>query len=116
MFKWYEFGCFGLCILVIIGMIVGFSVINLGHKQTLEATVVDTFIDEGNTYFVLQSINTGEKFACENKDSLWYGKWNSNDFIVDIEIDNTYQFFLVGYRVPFLSSFPNIISYKYKGE
>jgi len=108
----FEFGCSVLMVLLIIGMIIGFSVVDLGNKQTLEATVTDTFIDEGNTYFVLQSVDTEEKFACENEDSLWYGKWNSNDFIVDIEVGNTYQFFLVGYRVPFLSAFPNIVSYK----
>ena len=97
--------------LFLVGLIVGTTVIDLGNKQTIEAMVIDTFIDDGNTFFVLENTSTNVRFACENEDSLWYWKFNSNDFVFDIETGKTYQFLLVGYRIPFLSAFPNIIAY-----
>ena len=46
----------------------------------------------------------------ENTDNLFFGKFNSGDFLVKMEVGQTYVFKTVGYRVPWLSCFPNIIS------
>jgi hypothetical protein len=110
LFEKLVYGFFVLGILLCLGLMVGGIIMNLGNQQIITATVFDTFIDDGNTFFVLQDSN-GNKFACENEDSLWYGKFTSNDFLIDIETGKTYEFFLVGYRVPFFSQFPNIIRY-----
>ena len=48
----------------------------------------------------------------ENTDSLWYWKWNSADVYNDLEIGETYEVKVYGFRVPFLSWFRNIVEIK----
>ena len=60
-----------------------------------------------NTYLIFT-----DKGVFENDDSLLRGKWNSSDFYNAIEIGKTYKFTVIGYRVPFLSWYKNIIEYE----
>lgn len=46
----------------------------------------------------------------ENTDSLWYRKFNSSDLHGRIKGGGTYQAETVGWRIPLLSSYRNIIS------
>lgn len=80
----------------------------LGNRQTFTATIEKTYIDGGNTYFVLK-MPDGSLMPHENEDNLFFGKFNSGDFLVQLEVGQTYSFKTVGYRIPFLSFFPNII-------
>lgn len=45
----------------------------------------------------------------KNSDSLVYGKFNSSDIQGMLEPGQTYTFMTVGFRVPFMSMYPNII-------
>ena len=45
-------------------------------------------------------------------DSILRGQWDSSDIYRDIEVGQTYEFTVIGYRVPILSWFPNIIEVK----
>lgn len=53
-----------------------------------------------------------DKGVFENDDNLLRGKWNSSDFYNEIKEGKTYKFTLIGWRVPFLSWYKNIIKYE----
>lgn len=48
-----------------------------------------------------------ETFECT--DAMFVGKFNSSDMYGNIQKDSTYRFKVVGWRIPFLSSYRNII-------
>jgi len=48
----------------------------------------------------------------ENSDNLILGKWNSSDVQGSVRPDSTYLAHVVGWRVPFLSMYRNILTIK----
>lgn len=46
----------------------------------------------------------------ENRDDLWVGKFNSSDLHGRIRDGGTYRFTISGWRVPFFSWYPNIVT------
>lgn len=48
----------------------------------------------------------------ENTDSMLQGKFNSSDYQNKIKIGNTYRFKVNGYRIPFLSTYQNILGFE----
>lgn len=104
-----ECGIFFAVLLFISAIVVG-TIIDLGNKQTFDATITSTQIDDGNIYFILEK-SDGTSMVYENEDSLWYGKFNSSDYIMNLKVGQTYTFTTVGYRIPFLSAYPNIVRY-----
>jgi hypothetical protein len=48
----------------------------------------------------------------ENTDSLLNFKFNSSDFYNDIVAGKKYQFRTVGWRIPFLSMYENVLDYQ----
>lgn len=103
-------GCVSVFILVLFVGLILFGLFNsLGNQQNFSATIEKTYIDRGNTYFVLK-MSDGSQIPFENEDNIFFGKMNSGDFLVKLEVGKTYQFKSVGYRIPFLSRYQNILS------
>lgn len=50
----------------------------------------------------------------KNTDTIWKWKFNSSDFYADIEVGKTYEFDTVGFRIPFLSVYENIVAFEEK--
>jgi hypothetical protein len=107
----YGLGIFiGLFLIaLVVLMAFGMFVQPLGNQQTFTATVEKTYIDGGDTFFVLK-MPDGSLMPHENADNLYFGKFNSGGLMVSLEVGKTYTFKTVGFRIPFLSCFPNIIS------
>ncbi len=102
--------------LAIAGIIVAF-IFGIGgywNKQTVTVKVTDkeriTQVVDGtsNSYYLIYS----EAGTFKLEDDLFYGNFNSSDWYGQIKKDSTYTFDLVGYRVGFLSSYPNIVKFK----
>jgi len=81
-----------------------------GTAETVTATVTKTERittgsgeDIRSKYLVF---TTEETF--ENTDCLWYGKYNSSD-IQGRLVPGTYSMKVYGWRIPFLSSYRNIV-------
>lgn len=84
---------------------------------TIKATITDTEIfisgdgDGGiNTkYLVFTDIE-----VFENRDELFRKKFNSSDFQNEFKsnIGSTYEFTVLGWRIPFFSMYRNIVTYK----
>lgn len=50
----------------------------------------------------------GESFL--NEENFWFGKWNTRDLFNQLKINGTYKIQYYGWREPFYSTFPNILS------
>lgn len=87
------------------------SIINYIHVTNIEGTVTDKYSKKGGKrdkfYVVVQQNDDTEK-VITNTDSILMMKFNSADIQAEIKKGEKYNFTLRGYRVPFLSLFPNI--------
>lgn len=78
-------------------------------QYTVEITNKERVEDK---YLIFCEDENGVSYVFENTDSLLRGKWNSSDIYGDMKVGNTYTVTVVGYRIPFLSEYQNIISYE----
>lgn len=97
-------------VVIIILIIVVLLVYNYATVESFDAKLVQTYVDRGNTFLVFQKDNDSTKESFENEDSIWFFKFNSNDFLANCEIGKTYKVKVNGLRIPLFSSFRNIIS------
>lgn len=87
-----------------------------GTHQTLTVDVTKTervVTGSGDTlsskYLVF---TTGETF--QNRDTIWYGKWNSSDIYGQIT-PGRYEIDVYGFRVPLFSMYRNIVAIRRVG-
>jgi hypothetical protein len=66
----------------------------------------------GAKYLIWVQTRDGQEIVLQNSDSLLNGKFNSSDIYGKIEVGSTYTFDVVGWRIPILSSYENIITIK----
>ena len=50
----------------------------------------------------------GESYL--NEDNFWFGKWNTRDLFNQLKVGGKYKITYYGWREPFYSTFPNILS------
>lgn len=85
-----------------------------GTQETITITVTDTeriVTGSGETLSSKYLVFT-ETETFENTDTLWFGKWNSSDLQGQLRPGKTYTVRVCGFRIPFLSSYRNIIEIK----
>lgn len=98
-----------LAVAFIVTIIVAFSEVSYTEKQ-YTVTVTDKGI-KISTYLVFTRLDNGEPRTFRIVDSLRYGRWNSSDVYADIQVGETYNITVIGYRIPLLSRYENIIDY-----
>lgn len=90
----------------------GSAWIKVANPQTYTVTVQSKDIKSGSNYgkFLVfcTDTNTGESRVFEVTDSLFRWRFDSADTYNMIKEGETYKFTTGGYRVPFLSMYPNI--------
>ena len=69
---------------------------------------------ESSKYLIFGKNPNGDTMVFENTDTLLRGKFDSSTIYGNLEIGKTYEITVVGFRVPFLSWYQNIISYSEK--
>jgi hypothetical protein len=103
-----------IVIALVLAIAIGFSAcVNFNdHTYTIEVTDKERVnYDDGGKYLIYG--RTGDDIiVIENTDSLLRGKFNSSDIYAKIEVGKTYEFTVVGYRIPILSNYENIINFK----
>lgn len=80
------------------------------HEHTATCTV--TGKDRGYNHETKSSeyrVYTKECGTLSNEDSLFRGKFSSGDVQGQLEEGKSYELTVVGPRIPFLSTFPNIL-------
>lgn len=50
-----------------------------------------------------------DEMAFKNTDSFWHFKYSSTDVQAKVKVNEEYRFTYYGWRVPFLSVYPNIV-------
>lgn len=80
-------------------------------KQKVDVEVTNTYVKHKDDKSVYMIATKGEVF--KNADHLLLGKANSSDFHANIT-PGRYEFTVTGRRIPVLSMYRNVISYKRK--
>lgn len=80
------------------------------HVETYTVEVTKTEITGDSDYMVFgKDVTTGQTRTFTLNDSFWHGSWDTADLYANLVIGQTYTFRATGWRIPFLSAFPNII-------
>jgi hypothetical protein len=81
--------------------------------ETIEVTVTDKEqvldIGAGGDTITSKYLVFTETEVFENEDALFLGKWNSSDVQGKLKVGETYTVKVIGWRVPFLSMYRNIV-------
>ena len=107
-----------IVIALILAIAIGFSVCVSFNDHTYTIVVTDkerVNYDDGGKYLIYGHIGD-DIIVIENTDSLLRGKFNSSDIYAKIEVGKTYEFTVVGHRIPILSNYENIIDFKEVSE
>lgn len=101
-------------VVTIVLVLVVFSIIGTPFLQrATETTVTITVEDKG----IKRSGENSDKYLIytdngtyEITDTIAYFRWNSSDLYGEMKVGHTYECKVCGWRIPFLSSYENIIT------
>jgi len=102
----------GFIIVLVLGLILAYPIAKFSSVEVIEVTITDKERistgsgDDLEHKFLIYTKN--EVF--ENTDALFQMKWNSTDVQNDLKKDSTYKVKVWGWRMPFFSTYRNIIS------
>ena len=86
-----------------------YGILYRASKDTKEITVDEKWVkNNGESGKYLFSDTEGNVYSIE--DSAWLWSWNASDRYAFIKTNTTYEITTYGWRIPFLSSYPNAIS------
>ena len=94
--------------------IIGAEFAKFNHKETIKTKVTDKERivtkngDDLDSYYLIFT----EDGTFKLEDELFYGNFNSSDLYGKIKVDSTYEFTTIGWRIGFLSEYPNIVEYR----
>lgn len=98
-----------LSIILVLILIFGFPFIkNVMTHRDVDFTVTksERIVTNNDSKYLVFTDNG----VYENTDTIWNGKFNSSDLYANIKEGKKYTCDVVGWRVPFLSWYPNLIS------
>lgn len=98
-------------VILAIGAAIGFIPERLAVDE-VTGTVTDKYIKrygDSDYFHVAVKYADGTTEVFQNKDALWWWKWDSADVQQELEIGKSYRLTVIGWRVPFLSWFRNIV-------
>lgn len=106
-------GIIGLVAIVAI-TIIGFNIASFTNKETVKTTVTDKerIVKKSGESIESYYLIYTEDGTLKLEDELLYGNFNSSDWYGKIKVDSTYEFTTIGFRIGFLSEYPNIVEYK----
>lgn len=85
------------------------------NDHTIVATITDKERDDTTNeeqYLIFTKTKNNDVLVLGNYDNILRRKFNSSDIYGDLKIGSTYEFTVVGYRNPLLSTYKNILNYK----
>lgn len=106
-------GIIGLVAIVAIAGI-GYNIASFTNKETVKTTVTDKerIVKKSGENIESYYLIYTEDGTLKLEDELLYGNFNSSDWYGNIKVDSTYEFTTIGFRIGFLSEYPNIVEYK----
>ena len=108
----FEWGFLIFILVFVFALCFGSAYIKVANQQTYTVTVqskdIKTVSNTGKFLVFCTDITTGESRVFEVTDSLFKWRFDSADTYNMIREGETYKFTTGGYRIPFLSMYPNI--------
>lgn len=105
-----------IIIFVLVSMVGTFNDKEYTITVTDKERIVDT---DGETitskYLIFGEDEDGNVLVFRNSDEPIRGKWNSSTVQGSLKVGKTYTVIVVGYRIPFLSTYENIIAFEEVG-
>ena len=101
-------------VIILVVLAIGISVTAVTSFNDTEYIVTVTDKErvvggESSSYLVFTEDKHGNVIVFENTDNLLRWKWDSSNVQGQLKVGETYKLTVVGYRVPFLSMYQNII-------
>lgn len=96
---------FLVAVVLAISPIIHFSTMETVYEHTV--TEKERIVGKESSKYLIFT----DKEVFENTDSLLAFKYNSSDFYGRIQVGQVCSFKVTGFRIPFLSSYRNILSY-----
>lgn len=103
------FSLVGLAVVFVLGLIVGipiYTIASYQNEQVRTCTVEDK--DRAGRDGEMR-VYTDDCGNLRVADALFKRNFHASDTYREIEVGRTYEFTTIGFRIPFLSEFPNII-------
>lgn len=113
-FEKIQIGLYIFFILIIVA-IMFVNITACFNEQTYTTTVTEKerIVQGGDSkYLIFTEDSNGTVRVFENTDIWHRGKFNSSDLYAEIKIGETYTFTTIGYRIPWMSMYENIVSIK----
>ena len=87
------------------------------HTYTVTITDKDRIVEvdedsSSSKYIVFADDQNGNSLVFQNTDNILRGKVNSSNMQGQLKVGNTYEITVIGYRVPLLNMYENIIKMK----
>ena len=104
-----------IMIILIVGLCITSVIVGNVDKRTITLTVTDKAVKnsgEDGKYLVYCKDSEDKVHVMEVTDTLLRVRFTSSDEYAGIEVGKTYEFTVVGKRIPILSMYPNILSHK----
>ena len=107
-----------LVLLVVLFVVLVTLLFSFNDKEyTITITDKERIVEAGvesvsSRYLIFGKDTNGNVIVFQNTDDLFRGKWNSSTIQGSLEVGKTYTVVVVGYRIPFLSCYENIISFE----
>ena len=101
-----------LFVLLLIGSGITYTVAAYQNDETFVATVTDTITKrdgDSDTYLIFAEDQEGKTLIFKNADAMFAGKYDSSDLQAKLKKGNTYEFETIGFRIPFLSEYKNVL-------
>jgi len=103
-------------IIILIILFAGLSTLPHLSRKEYQGVVTEKWIkrrsESSDKYLLSVTLSDGRRRVLENTDSFIEFKWNSSDVYASLEEGKEYSFKVYGWRIPFLSSYENILSAK----
>lgn len=112
-----KLSVFHILLCVFIGIVfvtlILFPICRAVHTETYTVTITDKgYSGEEDGYMIWAEDENGVQYEFTNKDTLFRGKFDSVTIQGKLKEKQTYELTVVGWRIPVLSEYPNIIGYK----
>lgn len=115
-FAMFTFSIIMILFVACYGVWVGFMTAFNDHAETITVTDKERVNDSSSSYYlVFGEDEAGNVVVYKNTDEFLRGKWDSSTMQAELEIGETYDVVLVGYRIPFLSMYENILEIERAG-
>ena len=105
-----------LVVILIVVFVVVLPIIQNGNLQEIVGVVTEkervNYSKDDSRYLIWVETDDGDSVVLQNTDSLLRGKFNSSDYYGKMDVGNRYAFTVIGYRVPLLTWYQNIIEIK----